>query len=204
MKQIAVKLALYMLSVLEKVARARLFVIRITGNSYFPSPNPAMAAVSTAANNLEAAALLAKDGGRAARANMRAKEAILDSLLKTLGAYVESIANADLSNAQTIVLSAGMDFHRYGRRSKDELEVRTTGKPGELRITHRAVKNCTYEFQMTLDPSNEASYKRIYAGTRGTFVVRGLTSGTCPSFRGCVITADGVGPWTDVKSAYVL
>lgn len=59
-----VKLNLKSLSTSEKVEKAHLIVKALTGNSSFTTPQPALAAVTTAANDLATAFPMRKPPGR--------------------------------------------------------------------------------------------------------------------------------------------
>ena len=108
--KIALNLALQ--SVTVKIAKGRHYVTSMTGNAYFTTPNPTLASVTTAVNNLETAADNADGGGEEETAIMHEKETIVDKQLTKLGGYVEGIANDDPDNAASIVLSAGMDLKK--------------------------------------------------------------------------------------------
>lgn len=199
-----VSLGLSSLSIPKKIARTRFIVSSITGNVNFTTPNPSLAVITTNVNALEAAALAAQGGGADDTASRHAKEAVLDLSMKTLSAYVESIANANPPNAEAIILSAGMEVKGKGGRVAREFEITVTGRPGEVKLVNRSIKRGTYEFQMTTDPTTETSWYKIYAGTVGQFVKNGLTSGTRYYFRSTIISKDGQAPWSQVKNSIVL
>jgi hypothetical protein len=147
---------------------------------------------------------LHKAGGADDTANMRAKEAILDLSFKLLTSYVEGIANASPLNAEAIILSAGMNVKAKGSRTVNDFDVKYTGKPGEVKLMRRSIKRGTYEFQMSTDATQPASWTNIYSGTRGRIVKNGLTSGTRYYFRVAIIDKNGMGPWSDVKSVLAI
>ena len=70
-------------------------VTRMIGNAYFPSPSPALAAVSAAITDLQNSetATLARTKGAAATRN--AKRALLVGLLQGLRQYVQSIVDGN-------------------------------------------------------------------------------------------------------------
>ena len=194
------------LSIPKKIVKSRFIVSSMTGNANFTTPSPTLAVITTNVNALEAASLVAQSGGVDDTANMRVKEAILDLSLKSLGAYVEGIANASPLSANAIILSAGMDVKGKGGKVVREFVVNITGNPGEVKLVRKGIKHGkgSYEFQMTTDPSNEASWQKIYTGTVGSFVKGGLISGTRYHFRATAIDKNGFNPWSEVRSTIAL
>ena len=91
-------------------------VTRMTGNAYFPSPSPALAAVSAAITDLQHAetATLARTKGAAATRN--AKRAILVSLLQGLRQYVQSIVDGNEENAPAMIQSSGLAVKKAPNR----------------------------------------------------------------------------------------
>ncbi len=116
----------------------------------------------------------------------------------------ERIEITSPASAEAIILSAGMGVKGKGGKVAHEFEVKVTGNPGEIKLAHHGVKRGTYEFQMTTDPNTEASWQKIYTGTRGSFTKPGLTSGTRYYFRACVIDKSGQGPWSNVLNTISL
>src|SRR5579859_3323486 len=83
-------------------------VQRMTGNPSFPSPQPPLAAITAAINDLRAAetAALARTKGAVAARNE--KRTVLLGALQQLRAHVQSLADADPANAASIIESAGV------------------------------------------------------------------------------------------------
>ncbi len=203
MKTIAT-LGLAGLSVSRKIEKSRFIVVSITGNANFPTPNPTLATITANINALETAHIAALGGGADDTANKHVKETLLELSLKQLAAYVESIANATPLTAEAIVLSAGLGVKGKGGMVAREFEVRPTANPGEVKISHKAVKRGSYEYQIATDVSSESNWKNFYSGTRGRIVKNGLVSGTRYYFRSAVIDKNGHSPWSEVKSTIVL
>lgn len=134
---------------------------------------------------------------------MHLKEAVLDLSLKSLGAYVEGVANVNPLNADAIILSAGMEVKGKGGNMIYDFDVRSTGTPGEVRLQRKSIGRGTYEFQMCTDPSAEANWQVIYEGTRGCIIKSGLTIGTKYYFRTAAIDKNGPTSWSEVKSIIV-
>ncbi len=199
-----VALGLSRLSVPKKIEKSRFIVTSMTGNVNFTTPSPPLATITTNTDALETANIAALGGGADDTANMHDQEVVLDLSLKALGAYVEGIANATPPSAEAIILSAGMAVKSKGGKVAHDFSVKATGNPGEIKLTCQGVKRGTNEFQMTTDPNTEASWARIYNGTRATFVKTGLISGTRYYFRATAINKNGQGPWSVVRNMIAL
>lgn len=103
-----VKLALRNISIPALLALARNIIDRMTGNLNFPSPNPPIADITTAADTLEAsltASMSLKDASKAQTVALNLAEDNLANSLTLLGSHVE---NASGGNEQKII-SSGMD-----------------------------------------------------------------------------------------------
>jgi hypothetical protein len=204
MKKQVVVLKMTGLSIPEKIERSRFIVTSMTGNGNFPTPSPALDAITTCTINLEIASLASEGGGVDDTANMHAKELLLELALKSLTAYVEEIANSNPLDAETIILSAGMGVKAPGGRSSKDFEVTPTGNTDEVKLSIRSSPRATFIFQMTTDVGNPASWTAIGRSTRATMVKSGLTSGTRYYFRSAMIEKNGQNPWSDVKSCVAL
>ncbi|MBI4947059.1 MAG: fibronectin type III domain-containing protein [Bacteroidetes bacterium] len=187
-----------------KIEKARFIVTSMTGNINFTTPVPALAIITTNANNLESAYIAAQGGGVDDTANMHAKEQILDLSLKSLAAYVEGIANANPANAEAIILGAGMEVKTQAIHTARDFHVETTENPGEVKLITKFVGRATFIWQMATDPNNESSWQTIGQATQAKLVKTGLTSGTRYYFRVAVIDKDGQHPWSHVLNTIVL
>ncbi len=188
----------------KKIVKTRYMVTSMTGNANFGTPSPTLATITTNVNALEAASIAAKGGGKDDTANMRAKEVVLDLSLKLLGYYVEGIASATPANAEAIILSAGMDVKGKGGNFPHTFEVSATGNVGEVRLQREGVSRGVYEYQMSIDISNDANWQRIYNGKHARIVKSGLVSGTRYYFRTAGIDKNGLSPWSSVKTMIAL
>jgi len=198
-----VKMGLSRIPIEKKIVKTRFIVTSMTGNVNFTTPSPTLATITANVNALESASLAAKGGGKDDTANMYAKEVTLDLSLKSLGAYVEGIANASPVNARAIILSAGMEVKAKGSHAAVDFAVQPKGQ-GTVKVICKASPRAVYEFQMTTDPTNAASWERISSSTRGRIVKSELNSGTRYYFRAAVLDKNGQGPWKEVKSTIIL
>lgn len=198
-----VKLAIALLSIIQKIEKSRHIVLMMTGNTNFTSPNPTTTLVTTTTNQLEALALKAKEGTRSDTAAMRAKERELDMLLKQLAVYVEGVANANPSTAEAVILSSGFELKKKSTRTVSPFSGKTTSKPGEVKLQCQGVDRGTIEFQMCTDLT-KPDWSTINRGTRGRILVTDLPPGAWYYFRCRTITANGTSDWSDVVAVYVI
>jgi len=124
-----IRLNLHRLSVIEKVTKAEQIVTALTGNASFPTPSPALAAITTAANDLKTAnddVLTTRQTAKEKTAIQNQKEDALDQLLTQCAAYVESVGG----NNEALILSAGMDM-----RASAVITTEVPGQPQALTAT---------------------------------------------------------------------
>lgn len=204
MKKVVVVLKMARLPIPQKVAKARFIVTSMTGNAFFTTPSPALAAITTSINALEAAYLAAAGGGVDDTAAMHSKEFLLEILLKSLAAYVEVTANANLVNAEAIALSSGMEIRHQNTLHPKGFSVKPTGDPGEVKLSTVYVDRSTNVFQMTTDASGATGWLTIGQGTKSSFTKNGLTSGARYYFRVASVGRDGQEPWSNIVNTIVL
>lgn len=198
-----VKLAMAFLSIAQKLIKTRFVITRMTGNPYFPSPNPTLATIATAANNLEAAALKAKTGGPDDTAAMRRKEVALDLLMRQLASYIESVANQNATTAEEVILSSGLEVQHKGAYIRSPFKAATTRNPGEIKVQYKAVPNSVFHFQMCTDLS-KPDWKTISETTRSRILVTGLTPGMWYYFRVRVLSKNTPTDWSEIISVYLV
>jgi hypothetical protein len=80
----------------------------MTGNASFPSPSPALAAVSAAITDLQTAETAALARTKGAVSTRNAKRAVLVTMLQSLRMYVQSVADGNAENAPAIIQGAGI------------------------------------------------------------------------------------------------
>lgn len=187
----------------QKVESSRFWMQQIMGNANFTSPQPTGAMIAAAANQLEAAILAARGGGPEDTATRRLREEELDNLLRQFRAYVESTANANPTEAEAIILSAGLQVRNKSVREVRDVEAMLTGNPGEIRVQHRGVIRATFEFQISTDISKEENWSTFYCGTRGRVTTNNLTPKVLYYFRVRVTSRNGRSAWSEVVSVYL-
>ncbi|MBI3509601.1 MAG: fibronectin type III domain-containing protein [Bacteroidetes bacterium] len=196
------KVGLRGLTVPEKVQQVRQVITDMTGNSNFTTPNPSLATVTAAANDLETAfnaAQIARDAAKTKTVIQNDKEEHLDLLFSQLGGYVQTMSNGNT----TIINSAGFDIaitHAHiGEMPKPQNVNATTGdNPGEVDLHWDRIAGCKiYEMEYTSDPAGLTGWLRAGTTTKSSFAVQNLNSGTKFLFRIAAVGTKGQGPWSD-------
>lgn len=197
-----VKLNLKSLSSSEKVEKAQLIVKALTGNPTFTTPQPPLASVTTAANELGTAfsdAQAARQTAVTKTSIMHDKESVLEGLLRQLAAYVESIAGDDESK----ILSAGIDVKGPGaslQTTEAPLSLSATegDHDGEIDLSWNAVKGAkSYVIERSPDPPTPSSWVHQSVSSKSSTSVTGLVSGTRYWFRVAAVSSGGQGGFSD-------
>jgi hypothetical protein len=125
-----VRLGLGRLSVTDKVARGRHIVTKLTNNTAFPNPHPALSEVTTALDELEAASAQVQSAKSEVTTRIGAQENAerrVDQILARLGSYVESVAGTD----DTLITAAGMDVKSPRTPASVPLRLKVSLRPRE-------------------------------------------------------------------------
>jgi hypothetical protein len=198
-----IRLNLGSLTISEKIAKAQQIVNALTGNANFPTPSPALANVTSAANDLKTASdevLAVRQTGKEKTAIQNQKEDALDQLLTQCAAYVESVAGTN----EQLILSAGMDV-RAPAVSSTELPAQPQGltatagdHDGEIDLSWDTVAGAkSYVIDKSADPATPTTWLHAGVSTRSTFAAQGLTSGTRYWFRVAAVNNNGQSGWSD-------
>jgi hypothetical protein len=198
-----IRLNLGRLTVPEKIAKTEQIIDSLTGNPNFPNPSPSLTTITTAKNELKTAAgeLQAVNQSRKEKStNQNAKEDVIDQLLTQLAAHVESVAGAN----EQMILSAGMDLRAVSTASTTPpdhpaaLTATAGDRDGEIDLSWDPVSGArSYVVEQSADPATSATWTHAGVGTRSTFTVGGLASGTRYWFRVAAVNGNGQSGWSD-------
>jgi hypothetical protein len=182
-------------SVPELIGFARNIVIKMTGNTSFPTPDVALTLITTAATTLETKYNAAQSGGKQQTADMHQARTALEDLLHKEGLYVERIA---LGN-DTMILSSGYDVSKQPDPAlHPEFTVMNGDKEGEVILKHKAVAGAkAWVWQYCPDPIGSVPWIWIEASTQATYTVTGFKPGTKYWFRAAHVIPDGMSDWCD-------
>lgn len=192
-----VTLMLKRMSTEELIAAAVNIVSKMTGNSFFSAPSPALSAITSAATALQTAYDNAQGGGPAQTAVMHQKREALEILLTALGHYVEDRAN-DPANAVVgsvaVILSSGMGVKHICPSQKHVFEAMPGKTQGSVILVAAAVKRGTHEWQYAADLNNPG-WVAVDSTIKATTVISGLVRFKTYYFRHRVLLKDGYTEW---------
>lgn len=202
-----VKLGLTEEPVPDIIDECRAIVTAMTGNANFPTPNPALAGLTTQINTLESKQQAAEAARQAALMKTSERDAARAALLANmslLAAYVESASGGVAEKIQ----SAGMAVRAEGTPSAmtqvTGLESSPGDDAGEVDLVWDPVKGrLTYEIQSSPDPITPTSWVHRASVSKSTAVLTGLPSATRCWFRVRAIGPNGPGPWSDPATKVV-
>jgi predicted phage tail protein len=186
----------------DKLQTGRQIIAAMTSNPNFANPHPPLADVTAALSTLDEAYKahqIAKSDART-KANVADDAEIqLDSQLRKLAAYVESIADKD----ETIIASAGMQT-KASRTTPSTLPApgalsATAGNhEGQINLTWRKVENSrSYIIQISPDPPSADSWGHAETVTIANKTIQNLTSGKKYWFRVAAIGSLGQSGWSE-------
>jgi hypothetical protein len=201
-KKVRVALKLHQKTDLQLIDFCNHILQTMTGNINFPSPQPTLAAMTTATNALDAAVKIPKPHTPTQTADIQVKRKLLRDLMTSTGAYVEGVANLDPVNALTILKSSGMTPHADPKPKLNGFRFLPNAIPGQVKLATDRTNGAMYKWQYTLTPADETSWKTQESNVTKT-VIPLLISGARYSFRVAVVLKVA-GPWSNVISIIVM
>ena len=167
-------------SVPQKINRARLIVTTVAANPVvFANPNPTLAAINSAIDDLEIAWNDAADGGKIKTALMHDKESELLKLLNDLAHYVEGVANGD----EAIVHLAGLEVKKYSKPTLPDFEVFNAADRGAVGLRVKAHAKTIYRWEYCKDPIADNTWQTAKSTNVSNTFIGDLESGTRYWFR---------------------
>lgn len=197
-----VKLNIRGLSTTEKVAKAKLIITALTDNAAFTTPQPSLDAITTAADELEAAHAETQTARQTAVTKtsiMHEKEEALELLLRQLAGYIESVAGDDESK----ILSAGISIRTTTPATQAPatpiaLSATEGDHDGEIDLSWDTVKGAkSYVIERSPDPPTATSWVHEAVSLKSSATVGGLVSGTRYWFRVAAVMSSGQSGWSD-------
>jgi len=181
------------LTVALLIETAKNIVIKMTGNTNFPTPDVPLTQVTTSANTLETKYNAAQGGGKQQTADMHQARAALESLLHKEALYVERIA---LGN-DTIILSSGFDISKQPKpASHPAFTVIHGDHEGEMVVKHKASKGAkSWSWQYCADPITDKGWILAGISTQANYTITGLTPGIKYWFRAAHVKTNGMSEW---------
>jgi hypothetical protein len=120
--------------------------------------------------------------------------ALVQSDMAALKALVQSAADADLANAQSIIESSGMGVVKRVFPPKPPLAAKHGEVPGAAGLHAKKVQGAlVYQWQMS---SDQKAWGDLPWSKKASTSVSGLSPATVYYFRFRVLTADGTSDWS--------
>lgn len=186
----------------DLIALAKTIGTNMTSNPYFKSPVPPLATLSADNAKLETAEAAAATKTKGAVAARDAQKKIVIDDLHLLKAYVQSVANADEANAETIIKSAGMNVRKVTPRVKQDLTLKPGKVSGEVKLVAKAAAaRASYEWQSSTDGK---TWTALPSTLQATTTLANQTPGTTIYVRHRAITKTGPSDWSQPASTLVV
>jgi len=171
----------------------------MTGNAFFPGPQPSLASVAAALAELRDAEVAAQSRTRGTVELRDEKLAALLSLLGRLKAYVQGVADDNPEHAGSIIESAGMSLWKAGAGAKPPFTVKAGRVDGGVLLSVRAVaKDATYLWEWSADDGK--TWNRAPATKQTTTTLAGLPSGVTCLFRFRAVVRTGESDWSEPQA----
>ena len=187
----------------DKVQFVRQVVTQMTGNANFPTPSPALAALTTKANNFETAfntQQSAQQAAKTATTNLGTADAAADAALNSLANYVEETAAGDAAKIE----SAGLNLRApktptTSLATPQNLGLTVGDNDGELDAAwDPTAKAKNYEVQVSDDPPTSSSWRAGDIASASKVTLKNLTSGSKVWVRVRALGPKGLkSPWSD-------
>lgn len=197
-----IRLNLKSLTATQKVAKGRQIVTAMANNTSFPSPNPPLAEVTAALDELTQAFALVQ----AAKSELTTRvvtqdnaAAKVDQVLTQLAGYVESVAGKN----ETLISSAGMETKSSPSSPTlpsvpQALSANAGEHEGEINLFWKAVKGArSYTIEASQDPAGANSWTHLAIATSASKVITSLISGKRYWFRVAAVGAVGQSGWSE-------
>jgi hypothetical protein len=189
-------------SVPALISYAQGVVTRMTGNPSFPAPVPTLAAVTAAVADLQTAetAALARTKGAVTARNE--KRGVLVAALQQLRAHVQSIADADPTQASSVIESAGVAVRKTPTRGARAFAAKPGPVSGVAKVTAVAAsRRASYEWQYS--PDGGKTWVTAPSTLQARTTIAGLAPGSTVQFRYRAVTKTGEGDWSQPTSLMV-
>jgi len=190
----------------DQLVLAKAIVKAMTGNAFFPTPIPALATVTTHINTTDAAEIAAKSK---AAGTVQARDAamqIVISDLRALTAYVQGIANANPSQAEAIITSAGLKVKKAGQIDKQDFTVKNNKVSGTVDLIAKGIedRHSAHQWGLSPDGIDWISLSLDIPPTVAAHAqITGLKRGSIMYFRHREILTNGPGGWSQTLNIVI-
>ena len=179
------------------ITKTRNIIAKMTGNPDFPTPDPALADVKALVDDLEKLVILAADGSHPAHDSMIAKRKELELMLRSLGLYVDKIAQGNV----LIIDRSGFEINKdTSRGNKAGFWIDRGGFAGEIECGCASIKRSrSYVWQFIVSetaPTDASIWVLAGVSTQIKMTITDLDSGKKVWIRYCGVLPEGMTPWS--------
>ena len=169
---------------------------RADGKQVLPRPAPPLATISANLAAVEAAQTVALTKVKGAVQDRDAKAAVVKEDMRHIVAYVQGIADADPTNAEAIIHSAGLSVGKTATRSKQALVAKSGLVSGSVTLVAKSAgKRASYEWELSTD---QKTWTPLASTLQAHTTATSLTPATTVYFRHRAVTKVGPGDWSQV------
>ena len=202
-KRWIVVLELQKLSDTRKIEKLLEIKQAMTGNPYFPSPDPSLAELESQAVKTNVSYLASRNAGTDETAVFHHDLDKLERMMLLEADYVEMVANKNPDVGDTIILSAAMHFKSQGVRNVQDFSVANGKVRGTVLARAKALKGkVAYIWQYV--PADGGDFATAAVTTKASYLFTALDSGRTYKFRMAIVTKVGQGSWSNVLTLVVL
>jgi hypothetical protein len=187
-------------SVHDVSAQAKAIVAAVTGNSYLPTPSPATATITADTAALDAAETVALTKVKGAVAERNVKLLVVRTDLTHLKGYVQQVADANPTNADAIITSAGMSIRKTPVRVKQAFVAKQGSVSGSADLVAKSAGRASYDWESSPD---QKTWTLLPSTLQAHTTVPNLTPGATVYFRSRPTTKVGQGDWSQIVSLIV-
>jgi hypothetical protein len=189
-------------SVPELIKLVQAIVTAMTNNANYTTPEPPLATITGATNDLALAETATQARTHGAAAMRNDKLAILVPLLEQLKAYIQKTADASMENGVSIIQSAGVSVKKATVRGPRTFEAKPGAVSGSVKlVAASAARRASYEWQYSSDGGKTWQVAPVTLQAKTTIL--GLTPGATVTFRYRGVTKTGEGDWSQLLSFIV-
>lgn len=178
----------------------------LDGNIWFPSPVPTLATYLANINDLIAKETAAKTKTPGAVAARDAALKVVVGNTHSLMAYVQSIADNNTTDAETIIKSGGFDVKKVGQIDKQDFTVKNGEVSGTVILTAKGIndEDGAHQWGISPDGNDWNLLALLIPPTLAAHTeVSGLTRKSEYFFRHREILRGGPGGWSETISIVI-
>ncbi len=188
--------------VADQIKYGHTIIAAMTGNAYFPNPNPLLATFSAALAKLDSAETAAQTRAKGTIAARNAARVDYVAAAHSLRAQVQTIADASPENAEAIITSAAMNVKKAASQPPRTFAARQLSVSGAVLLIAKAVASrAAYDWQYSTDGGK--TWIEAPSTLQAKTTISALPVATVVLFRFRALTKTGRSDWSQPTSLLV-